>query len=528
MSVVLVTDPVHPVCGDLLAAAGLTVRTALKKSDDELVPIAADADAWIVRSGTRISARLLDAAPRLRVVGRAGVGVDNVDVDAATHRGVLVLNAPEGNTISTAEHTIAMLLSLARHIPPASASLRDGKWDRKSFTGAELFGKTLGVVGAGKIGRAVAERLGPFGMTVLAYDPLLAADAAERSGITLVGLEELIGRSDFITVHTPLTDATRGLFNRESIARCRPGVRFVNCARGGIIDESDLFDALESGHVAGAALDVWSAEPPGEALMRLVRHERVVSTPHIAASTDEAQEKVARQVTEEVIRALRDEPVLNAVNGMAIRMAAAPEVKPFLDLAERMGRAAYQLAGGPVTRVLLRVHGDVPRRYAEVLQLSALKGLVSGMVTGPVNLVNARVLAEETGLRSDTETFHDGSGYLSILELVVSHSGGTVSLGGTISGAGDPRLVRVDEFQVEVRLEGHLLFYRNVDRPGMLAKVGSALAGDGVNIAGLTLGRTSRGGVALTAVSVDERVADPVLITIAGIDGVESVRRVDV
>lgn len=528
MPTVLITDPVHPVCDELLAAAGITIRTALKKTDDELAAIAGDADGWIVRSGTQISARLLEAAPNLKVVGRAGVGVDNVDVEAATHRGVLVLNAPEGNTISTAEHTIAMLLALARHIAAAAASLRDGKWDRKSFTGAELYGKTLGVVGAGKIGRAVAERLGPFGMTVLAYDPLLAPEAAERSGVTLVELDELISRSDFITVHTPLIDATRGLFNTASIARCKPGVRFINCARGGIIDEADLLEALESGHVAGAALDVYSIEPPTEAVMRLVRHPHVVATPHIAASTDEAQEKVARQVTEEVIKALNDEPVVNAVNGLAIRMAAAGEVKPFLDLAERMGRAARQMSEGQVGRVLLRCHGDVPRRYAEVLLLSAVKGLMSGMVTGPVNLVNARILAEETGLRTDTGTFHDASGYTNVLELVVTSPADELTLAGSLSGAGDPRLVRVDDFQAEVRLEGHLLVYRNADRPGMLARVGAVLAEAGVNIAGLALGRRARGGLALTAISLDERVPDSVLITITGLDGVEAVRRVDV
>jgi D-3-phosphoglycerate dehydrogenase len=528
MPTVLISDPVHPVASTLLAEAGLDVRTALKKSNEELAELASDVEAWIVRSGTQITAGLMAAAPRLRVVGRAGVGVDNVDVEAATLRGVLVINAPEGNTISTAEHTVAMLLALARHVPQASASLREGRWDRKSWMGAELYGKTLGIVGAGKIGRAVAERMRAFGMTVLGFDPLVTPEAAERSGLALVPFEELVERSDFITVHTPLNDATRGLFDRRTIARCKPGVRLVNCARGGIIDEADLLEALESGHVAGAALDVYSAEPPPESLGVLLRHRNVIATPHIAASTEEAQEKVARQVTEEVILALRDEPVQNAVNGIAVRMAGQREVKPYLDLADRLARIARQLHGGRTERVVVRCHGDVPRRFGEVLVVSALRGMLSGTVTAPVNLVNAVALADETGLKSDLETWHDPGSYTNLVEVVVEGEGRSLAVAGTIFGAEDPRVVRIDGFSVEVRPEGQLLFYRNVDRPGMLARVGALLAEGGVNIAGLALGRQVRGQTALTAISVDDAIPDSVLERIRGLEGVEEVRQVDV
>jgi len=527
MPTVLITDAVHPVCTDLLAEAGLDVRTVLKKTPEELAQVAGDVDAWIIRSGTRITADLLAAAPALRVVGRAGVGVDNVDVDAATLRGVLVINAPEGNTISTAEHTVAMLLALARHVPQASASLREGRWDRKPYTGAEVYEKTLGIIGAGKIGRAVAERMQGFGMAVLGYDPVVSPEVAERAGMTLVSLDDLIARSDFITVHTPLNEATRGLLNRDSLARCRRGVRLVNCARGGIIDEADLLEALESGQVAGAALDVYSTEPPPESLAALLAHPRVVATPHIAASTDEAQEKVARQVTEQVILALRDEPVQTAVNGMAIRMAGQREVKPYLDLADRLGRIARQLHGGRIGRVVLRSHGDVPRRYGEVLLVSSLRGLLSGLVSGPVNLVNARVLAEETGLQADLETFHDPGSYTNVIEVLVEGPERRLSVAGTVFGSDDPRVVRIDGFSVEVRPEGSMLFYRNVDRPGMLARVGALLADGGINIAGLALGRQARGETALTAISVDDPVPDAVLARIRDLEGVADVRHVD-
>lgn len=527
MPTVLITDSVHPCANELLSEAGMDIRTALKKSNEELAELASDVDAWIIRSGTRITADLVAAAPKLRVIGRAGVGVDNVDVEAATRRGVLVINAPEGNTISTAEHTVTMLMSLARHVPLASASLREGRWDRKSWMGTELFNKTIGIVGAGKIGRAVAERMQGFGMTVLGFDPLVTPDAAERSGLHLVPFEELVERSDFITVHTPLNDATRGLFNRETIARCKPGVRLVNCARGGIIDESDLLEALESGQVAGAALDVYTAEPPPESLGALLTHPHVIATPHIAASTEEAQEKVARQVTEQVILALRDEPVQTAVNGMAIRMAGQKEVKPYLDLVDRLARVARQMHADRVEHMAVRCHGDVPRRYGEVLMVAALRGLLSGIVTAPVNLVNAVPLADETGLRSDLQPFHDPGSYTNLIEIVLQGSGRTLSVSGTIFGSDDPRVVRIDGYSVEFRPEGQLLFYRNVDRPGMLARVGGVLAEEGVNIAGLVLGRQVRGESALTAISVDDPIPDSALERVRGLEGVKDVRRVN-
>jgi D-3-phosphoglycerate dehydrogenase len=526
---VLITDAVAQACVDLLEAAGIRADVQLKKSPAELKALAAGADGWIIRSGTTITADLIEAADRLKVIGRAGVGVDNIDLDAATRRGVLVINAPDGNTISTAEHTCAMLLALARHIPQANASLASGKWERKAFTGSELEEKTLGILGLGKIGRAVATRMLSFGMRVIGYDPVLSRDAAERMGVTLASVDEVLAQSDFITVHTPLNDMTRGLLNAKTLPRCKRGVRIVNCARGGIVDEMALLDALESGQVGGAALDVYSEEPPPAALEKLLQHPNLVATPHIAASTEEAQEKVARQITEQVVLALQGKPVLSPVNGMAIRMAAQPEVQPFLELAGKLGRLAGQLAEGNLESLMVRCYGDVPHRYAEVLSVAALSGLLGALLTEPVNLINAPVLAESMGLRVEEQRAASHDSFVNLIEVVAGGGRRSRLVGGTVFGRNDPRLARVDDYDVEVRLEGRLLFYANEDRPGMVAAVGGILADANINIGVLQLGRKGgRGSMALTALSVDDDIPQGVLDRIAGLRGVQGVRLVRV
>ncbi len=524
---VLITDAVDQVCIDLLHENGIEADVQLKKSADELRALADGVDGWIIRSGTTITSELIEEAADLKVIGRAGVGVDNIDLDAATRRGVLVINAPDGNTISTAEHTCAMLLSLARSIPQANRSLVDGRWDRKVFTGSEVYKKTLGVVGVGKIGRAVAERMAGFGMTVLGYDPVLAEEVAERIGVRLVDLDELLVESDFITIHTPLNDATRGLLREETFAQCRDGVRIVNCARGGIVDEDDLLAALESGKVGGAALDVYSQEPPPESLEKLIRHPQVVATPHIAASTEEAQEKVAVQITEQVIHALRGEPVQTPVNAMAIKLAAQPEAQPYLSLADRLGQIVGQLADGHIRSISVRCRGEVPRRYSEVLTVAAVRGVLSRWVSEPVNLINAPLLADDLGIKVTEERDAAAGSYTNLIEIELETADESRLVAGTIFDRDEQRLVRMDDHWLEVRPEGRLLIYKNVDRPGMLASVGSVLASNNINIGALALGRTGKGSVALTAISVDETVPDDVLKEIAGIDGIEHVRRLE-
>ncbi len=522
----LITDDLSSACVELLRTAGVEPMIRVGAPADELRALAADADAWLIRSGTRVTADLIEGASRLRVIGRAGVGVDNVDLDAATRRGVLVVNAPDGNTISTAEHTCALLLSLARQVPRASSSLASGQWDRKTFTGTELEGKTLGVVGLGKVGRAVAERMRAFGMRVLAFDPVLAPEVAERSGAEPASLERLWAESDFLTFHTPLNDATRGLLNADTLAQCRDGVRIVNAARGGIVDEGALLAALESGKVGGAALDVFSEEPPPAGLGALLAHPRVVATPHIAASTDEAQEKVAVQVTEDVLRALAGQPVRNPVNGAGLRRAADPEAAPFLVLAERMGRIAAQLATGPVTGVTVGLEGPTVQPFAEAVTLAALAGVLQPSSDAPVNLVNAAVLARERGLRFEERLRPDAEDFAGAVEVAVETADGPLRLRGAVLGHGDGRLVGLDNFRFEVRPEGHLLFYRNEDRPGVVAGVSARLADAGVNIAGLAVGREKPGGTALTVLTTDEPLTSVVLDAVAAIDGVRDVRAV--
>lgn len=523
---VLISDPVDEVCINLLEKNQITADVQLKKTDDELRFLAADADGWIIRSGTTISADFIESAKRLKVIGRAGVGVDNIDLEAATRRGVLVINAPDGNTISTAEHSVAMLMAMSRRIPQAYQSLVEGQWDRKTYTGSELYEKTLGIVGVGKIGRAVAERMAGFGMTLLGFDPVLSADAAERVGVRLVDMDELLNRSDFISIHTPLNESTRGLFNSETLARCKTGVRIVNCARGGIIDEHALLDALQSGQVGGAALDVYSQEPPPESFRALIRHPHLVATPHIAASTEEAQTKVARQITEQVIHALRDEPVQSPVNALAIKMASQPEVQPYLSLADKLGQIAGQLADGHLESVTVRCRGDVPRRFSEVLTIASVRGVLSRWISEPVNLINAPYLAEGMGVSIREERDTARGGYTSLLEVEIATEGSGRLVAGTVFDSDEPRIVRIDDHWMEVRPEGRLILYKNVDRPGMLASVGQILARNHMNIGALALGRTGKGSLALTAISVDEEIPDDVIQEVSMLEGVEQVRRV--
>ncbi len=525
---VLITDAVDPICIDMLEARGITPVVRLRQSGEALRELAAEADGWIIRSGTTITADLIEASGKLQVIGRAGVGVDNIDLAAATRRGVLVINAPSGNTISTAEHTCALLLSMARRVPQANRSVAEGKWERKAFTGSEVYEKTLGVVGLGKIGREVAARMAGFGMRLVGYDPVLSREAAERIGVRLASMDELLAQSDFITVHTPLNDATRGLLREETLAQCRKGVCIVNCARGGIVEEQDLLAALDSGQVGGVALDVYSAEPPPAELRALLRHPKVIATPHIAASTEEAQEKVAVQITEQVIRALCGEAVQTPVNALAIKMAAQPDAQPYLSLSDRLGQLVGQLGGGRIRGITVGCRGEVPRRYSEVLTVAAVRGVLSKWVTEPVNLINAPFLAEDMGIRVTEARDTVPGGYMNLLQIGLKTDDGVRTVAGTVFDRDEPRLVRIDNYWLEIKPEGHMIVYKNADRPGMLAAVGGILARNDINIGALALGRAGKGEMALTAVTVDEAVPAAVVREISSLDGVEDVCRVDV
>ena len=520
---VLLTDTVHPVCFELLANAGMEAVDGSGWDENTISAECPAFDAWIIRSGTTITEQWIGQAAQLKVIGRAGVGVDNVDLPAATKRGVLVLNAPAGNTLSTAEHTLALMMSAMRAVPAAVASMKSGAWNRKAFMGTELFGKTLGIVGLGKIGKEVAARAAAFGMDVIGSDPMMTTEAADRLGIELVDVDTIMQRADVITVHTPLVTSTKHLFNDETLARCKKGVVLINCARGGIIDEQALLRALESGHVGGAGLDVYSTEPPPADLNALIEHPAVVCTPHIAASTEEAQEKVARQVTEQVIRALTSQPVATAVNAMAVRMASQAEVQPYLALTAKLGNAAGQLAPGRCTHLKVRCHGDVPRKYMDVLRVSALQGFLQTGWNEPVNLVNASVIAEEAGIEVDMETFHAETSHSNLVELELDTEAGPLRMAGSLFGDGKGRIVSVDGYPLEVPLSGRMLFYRNQDRPGMLAAVGALLAQEQINIGSMSLGRHKPGEDALTVIAVDQPIPDQVVQHVADLEGVHRV-----
>lgn len=519
---ILISDQLEQSCIDILVSEGFEVDNRPGLSSTELQAIIGKYDALVVRSSTKVTAEVLAHADRLRVVGRAGTGVDNIDVAAATRKGVLVMNTPGGNTISAAEHTVTLLLALARNIPHAHASLVQGKWERKKYTGVELFEKTLGVVGLGKIGREVASRCQAFGMRVIGYDPVLSNDVAAKLNIELVSLDELFRRSDFITVHTPLTPETRGLLNDQTLAKCKRGVRLVNCARGGIIDEQALLRALNAGHVAGAALDVFEEEPPKN--LELLRHERVVVTPHLGASTEEAQEKVAIQIAHQIADALKERAYTGLVNGEALQLSMNAEIRPYARLAEKLGSLAAQLASGKIRRLGIATSGDLLSSSLELLKAGVLKGLLSHILPEPVNFINAGFFAREMGLTVTEQRDGASEHFKNLLRVEYRDEAGEHSVAGTVYGSNSPRVVEIEGFRFEFNPEGFLLVYNNIDKPGMLARVGSVLAAHQINIGGVSLGRTAFGERAMTVMSIDGEPPAGVLASLAQEEGISNLK----
>lgn len=495
-------------CDVVLAAGGSDVRNHL-----------ADAQGLIVRSGTTVDRAMIEAGPELKVIGRAGIGVDNIDIEAATEAGILVVNAPQANSISAAEHTMALLLGQARNLPRADASLRSGIWERKTFQGVELHGKTLGVIGLGRIGSLVAQRALAFGMRLIAYDPYVGAERARRLGVELAeDTDNLFAEADFITVHLPLTRETEGLINAESFAKMRPGVRIVNTSRGGIIDEVALAEAVRSGRVAGAALDVFAHEPLGES--PLLDLPQVVLTPHLGASTIEAQDKAGTDVAEAVAAALRGELVMSAVN-VDIGANVADEVRRFLPLAEHLGRVFVTLARGLPERLVVRVEGRLAEYPVRPLRLAALKGALAGVSSGPVSYVNAPSMAERRGIQLTDEASTDSNEYVSLVRLTGSVGGREISLAGTI-GRKAPMVVEVLGFEVELPLSQHMLIVRNADVPGMIGRVATLVGSRGVNIANMVVGRSSVTGEAqMMGLDVDQPLDPELMESLRGLDGVE-------
>lgn len=521
---IFIADAVDEKAREVFAAEGFDVTYQPEVSLEALLASIGEYAALVVRSRTTVTAAVLAAGRSLRVVGRAGAGVDNIDLEEATRRGVVVMNTPGGNTVSTAEHTIAMMLALARNIPAADRSVRAMEWKRKEFVGTEVSGKTLGLIGLGKVGLEVARRAAAFGMRVLAYDPLVSDEAARKLGVEPSGLPELYRCADFISLHTPLTPETRNLIDLDTLRQCRRGVRIINCARGGILNERDLLVALDEGIVAGAALDVFEEEPPAD--RALVTHPRIVCTPHLGASTDEAQEKVAIQIARQVSDYLMERNVVGSVNADVIRSSMRKELAPILILSEKMGRLIAQLHPGPVTGVKLALRGSVPDDSKDVTLAAFLKGLLASMLSESVNYINASLLSRERGL-STLALLEPGPGRYP-LELVAECAvqSGSRLVAGTVFGASDVRITGLDGYHFEAKPEGHLLIYYNTDKPGMLARVSAILAQASVNISDLSLGRLKPGEKALTVISTDGPVLPEILREIARIQGVSDVRTV--
>jgi D-3-phosphoglycerate dehydrogenase len=471
----------------------------------------------IVRSQTKVNARVIAAADNLKVIGRAGVGVDNVDLEAATNKGVIVLNAPDGNTISTAEHTIGMIMALARSIPQACSSLKAGRWERKSFTGVEVNGKTLGIIGMGRIGTEVAKRMMAMGMTLVAFDPFLTEEKATKMGVSLVTLDELLAAADFITVHTPLTKETKGILNAETLARTKKGVRIINCARGGIIEEDALADAIEAGQVAGAALDVFTAEPPTN--QRLLELPQVIVTPHLGASTAEAQLNVAIDVAVEMAKVLKEEPFKNAVNMPTVRPEVMKVLTPYFPLAEKLGILIGQLSEGRLQRLEVEYSGEIANYELAPLTTLVVEGLLKPILNGEVNKVNARVIAKQRGLKIAERKEATDPDYNNKIRLKAVTDRGEHVVAGTFFRQNDLRLVEIDGYHFEVVPEGHLLIAPHKDQPGIIGQVGTILGAAGINIAYMQVGRKEIGGTAIMVLTVDHEVPTAVLKQLSGIKG---------
>ncbi len=507
--------------------ASLEVRckviSAVGKTRDELIAVLAEADALIVRSGTRVDAELIAAAPNLRVIGRAGIGVDNIDLDAATRAGVIVVNAPDANTISAAEHTMALLLAQARHIPRADAALRGGSWERERFRGVELHGKALGVIGLGRIGTLVAQRASAFGMRILAFDPYVAEDSARRLGVELRDFDTVLGESDFLTVHLPLTKETEGLIGAEVFAKMKPGARLINVARGGIVDEGALADAVRAGTIAGAAVDVFATEPTTD--NPLFEVEGVVVTPHLGASTSEAQDKAGMAVAESVVDALAGELVLTAVN-VDLGPEVSREIAQFLPLTELLGQIFVSFSRGLPDELTVCAMGQLAESPVRPLALGALRGALQTITEETVSYVNAPLLADAHGVKVREESTPRSAVYRSIIRLTGTVDGKRRAVAGTMTSRRGAILLEVDEYEMELPISDHMLLIRNDGVPGVIGKVGTYLGDLGVNIANMVFGRHPDGG-AMMGICVDRPLSEASLTDILALDGVVAARYID-
>jgi D-3-phosphoglycerate dehydrogenase len=513
---VLISDKMSPLAAEVFKNRGIEVDVKTGMDKDELAKVIGDYDGIAIRSSSKLTPTVLANTGKLKVIGRAGIGVDNVDLPAATQAGIVVMNTPFGNAITTAEHAITMMLSLARQIPAANASTHAGKWEKSRFMGVELMGKTLGVIGCGNIGAIVADRAQGLKMKVIAFDPYLTEDRAANLGVEKVELDALLARADFISLHTPLTDQTRNIIGADAINKTKPGVRIINCARGGLVDEVALKAAIENGHVAGAALDVFAEEPATENI--LFGMEQVVCTPHLGASTSEAQEKVAVQVAEQMADYLLTGAVTNALNMASVTAEEAPQLKPYMTLAEQLGAFAGQATQSAITEIEICYEGHVAGLNTKPLTAIVVKGLLGPLLEG-VNMVNAPVIAEERDIKILEARSETAGDYHTLITVTVKTETQTRSVKGTLFNQ-KPRLVEIKGIHIDAMLGPNMLYVANHDKPGLIGALGTILGTSGVNIATFNLGRATEGGDAIALIEIDGQPPADVLAQVQGLEHV--------
>ncbi|MEW6100934.1 MAG: phosphoglycerate dehydrogenase [Candidatus Omnitrophota bacterium] len=497
------------------------VKTDLKP--EALKEAIKDYDALIVRSATKVTKDIINSAAKLRVIGRAGVGLDNVDLDAATQKGIIVMNTPGGNTVSTAEHTMSMLLALSRNIPQANSSVKSGEWKRSKFMGVELYNKVLGIVGLGRIGSEVARRAKSFGMIVLAYDPFLSKEVAQSLGIEVVELKDLLERSDYITVHTPLTDDTRHMISDKEFALMKKGVRVINCARGGIIDEAALVKAIKEGKASGAAIDVFEKEPL-DAASELLKLENIITTPHLGASTEEAQVNVAIEVAEIVRDALLGRGIRNAANYPCLEPEVCKILEPYINLAEKVGAASSQLVEGRLLELNILYAGEIVKHDLKPLTMAVTKGVLSPILQETANFINSVSLAKERGIKINEAKSSREEDFVTLVQLEIKTDKESKKVCGTLSANKQPRIVKIDNFYVEIAPFGEMIFIQNWDKPGIIGNLGTLLGKHDINIAAMTFGRESAGGKAISVLNVDSEVTSEVQNKIKKLDNILSVK----
>jgi D-3-phosphoglycerate dehydrogenase len=519
---VLISDNLSPEGIEILKSAGfeVVVKTGLKP--EELVEEIKGYDGIIIRSGTKLTSEVIQAADKLKVIGRAGVGLDNVDLGTATKKGIIVMNSPSGNTISTAEHTMALILALSRNVPQADASIREGKWERKKFKGVEIYGKILGIVGLGRIGREVAKRAMGFGMRVMAYDPYLSEETARKLETELVDYPTLLKNADYITFHVPLTENTYHMFSEKELKIVKSGVRIINCSRGGVVDENVLYKGLVENKIAGVALDVYEQEPPQDS--PLFQVPNTVLTPHLGASTEEAQLNVAIEIAEQVRDALLGKAIRNAVNLPSLEPEVYEEIKPYLSLAEKIGLILGQLVDGQIKGLEIKYSGEVLNHNVNPISSALVKGFLTPILMESVNYVNAPVIAKERGIHVEEVKTTESGTFTNLIQATVITGSGKNSVSGTLFTRENPRIVEIDGYYVEAIPEGIMMIIYNMDKPGVIGHIGTTLGKKNINISGMTFGRRSPGGDAITVLNLDSEVEDDTIQELLKLGYIKSIK----